>query len=193
MNFKTLGMSAAIATSVVTGAVVMNAPAQASTLNFSGSNRLTDLTSSTAKLEFANVNTTLSTDAIFGGPAIFGDPARPLTLSTLNLTKDLLGNYSLAGSPVSWISGLLGGRTFSLTSFNLSNAGAGSFGGFYTPGVDGPPEGVYTTQGGFKSIGSSFSATVTAVPTPALLPGLIAMGVGIMRKRKSEAAAESVA
>lgn len=32
------------------------------------------------------------------------------------------------------------------------------------------------------------TVTVAQVPTPALLPGLIAMGVGMMRKRKSEAA-----
>lgn len=32
-----------------------------------------------------------------------------------------------------------------------------------------------------------------AIPTPALLPGLIALGVGVMRKRKAEATAESEA
>lgn len=32
-----------------------------------------------------------------------------------------------------------------------------------------------------------------AIPTPALLPGLIALGVGVMRKRKGETAAESEA
>ena len=192
MNFKTLGISAIMATSVVAGTVAMTAPAQASTLNFAGSNKLTDLTLTTAKLDFINVNTTLFTDAMFGGPAIFGAPGQPLTLSTLNLTKNLSG-YSLTGSPVSWISGLLGGRTFSLTSFDLSDAGAGSFAGFYTPDVDGPANAVYTTQGGFKSVGASFSATVTAVPTPALLPGLIALGVGVLRKRKSEVVAQSKA
>ena len=35
------------------------------------------------------------------------------------------------------------------------------------------------------------SVTATAVPTPALLPGLIAMGVGMMRKRKAEAKADA--
>ena len=37
------------------------------------------------------------------------------------------------------------------------------------------------------SQGASFSTTVTAVPTPALLPGLIALGAGVLRKRKAEA------
>ena len=186
MNFKTLGISAIMATSVVAGTVSMTAPAQASTLNFAGSNKLTDLTTTTAILEFSGVNTTLFTDAIFGGPTDFADPVRSLTLTTLNLTKDSSG-YSLVGSPVSWVSGLLGGRTLSLTGFNLSNEGAGSFAGFYTPDVDGPANAVYTTQGGFTSQGASFSATVTAVPTPALLPGLIALGAGVLRKRKAEA------
>ena len=35
----------------------------------------------------------------------------------------------------------------------------------------------------------SVSITATAVPTPALLPGVIGLGMGILRKRKQEMAA----
>lgn len=35
------------------------------------------------------------------------------------------------------------------------------------------------------------SANVTPVPTPALLPGLIGLGVGVLRKRKAEAAKQT--
>ena len=38
----------------------------------------------------------------------------------------------------------------------------------------------------------SFVNTSTAVPTPALLPGLVAMGIGVLRKRKAEAIETSV-
>lgn len=37
---------------------------------------------------------------------------------------------------------------------------------------------------------STFSISVTAIPTPALLPGLLALGAGVLRKRKVEAAEE---
>ena len=49
--------------------------------------------------------------------------------------------------------------------------------------------GQFTTQ---ELIGStSYSMTITAVPTPALLPGLIGLGMGMLRKRKKEMAAVS--
>lgn len=38
---------------------------------------------------------------------------------------------------------------------------------------------------------SSYSGSITAVPTPALLPGLVGFGIAALRKRKGEAATES--
>jgi hypothetical protein len=35
-----------------------------------------------------------------------------------------------------------------------------------------------------------YAATFTAVPTPALLPGLVGMGLAALRRRKAEEAAE---
>jgi len=45
-----------------------------------------------------------------------------------------------------------------------------------------------------NSLASNFqvdNVAYQAIPTPALLPGLVAMGLGIMRKRKAEATAEA--
>lgn len=53
--------------------------------------------------------------------------------------------------------------------------------------------GLLTTQLNLKTgedLPSSFSITSTAVPTPALLPSLLALGAGVLRKRKAEAAEE---
>jgi hypothetical protein len=38
------------------------------------------------------------------------------------------------------------------------------------------------------TIGSRVQAATNAVPTPALLPGLIGMGIGMVRKRKAQSA-----
>jgi len=45
--------------------------------------------------------------------------------------------------------------------------------------------------GSLSSNVTSSSFTPTAVPTPALLPGLIGLGVGVLRKRKAEAAKQT--
>jgi hypothetical protein len=43
-----------------------------------------------------------------------------------------------------------------------------------------------------NALGFAATLTATPVPTPALLPGLVAMGLGVLRKRKGEATAEPV-
>ena len=57
-------------------------------------------------------------------------------------------------------------------------------------GVD-PNTGLYTSRGfgSTHSNGVTFSPdpTAAAVPTPALLPGLLSLGVGVLRKRRAEA------
>ena len=71
----------------------------------------------------------------------------------------------------------------SITSQQLGNSYVYDLSGFFgtTPGT-----GTLTTQVG--SGARSWSATITAIPTPALLPGLIGLGVGVLRKRKAEEA-----
>jgi hypothetical protein len=191
MNLKTFGVGAAVATSVALSSVTVVAPAQALTLNFVGSNLLTE-SGSTATLSFANVSTTSFTDDVFGGPSTFGPSGIPLTLTNLNLNKISDNSYTLA-APTSWISGLAGGRTFTLTSFSLlKGAGdsftANNFTGFFSPTIGVDPIGSFTTQGTFKVQGTSFSTTITAVPAPALLPGLVAVGASVLRKRKDKTA-----
>lgn len=60
--------------------------------------------------------------------------------------------------------------------------------GFFDDGT--PGIGTITTQ--FitgASTPTTYSATFTAIPTPAMLPGLVAMGIAALRKRKAEAEA----
>ena len=77
-------------------------------------------------------------------------------------------------------------------------------GGVFNPGAIGDKDGSsitsqrYLTRLIFKddynkkkgiledTSGSSFSGDITAVPTPALLPGLLSLGVAALRKRKTE-------
>jgi hypothetical protein len=79
---------------------------------------------------------------------------------------------------------------FNLDTFTVTSAAnqpfAANFTGFFnvqgfdlTPGI-----GQLTAQN--LSGTTSYSLSITAVPTPALLPGLLGLGVAALRKRKSE-------
>jgi hypothetical protein len=55
-----------------------------------------------------------------------------------------------------------------------------------------PSTGIYTSRGygssrGYNDVTFSPDLTATAVPTPALLPGLMGLGIGVLRKRRAEA------
>lgn len=110
------------------------------------------------------------------------------TASQSNQFLRILGaNLSL--SPLSVTPLSLG---FSLTSWDFSPVthtaaftGNFNFNGTLTPGV-----GLFTAQ---QFNPTSYSLSITAVPTPALLPGLLALGAGALRKRKAEAKATSAA
>ncbi|MGI0484486.1 PTPA-CTERM sorting domain-containing protein [Pantanalinema rosaneae CENA516] len=120
-----------------------------------------------------------------------------------------------AGPFPNWLTGLkVEGKdlTFNLTKFVLGSASIRSLPGGFTRYVydsdisgkffaDGEflGSGVFTTQFVLtaeqinQAITTSYSGTIAAypVPTPALLPGLIGLGLGVMRKRKTEAIEEA--
>lgn len=87
--------------------------------------------------------------------------------------------------------------SFDLASFTFNRAlGRATFGGtFFSNGFSIAGSGEFET---IRNLGSSFqnySFRFQAIPTPALLPGLIGMGIAAVRKRKSEqeaAASEAV-
>ena len=167
--------------------------------NIAGDNNNYSTNTGTGQLAF-NSNPAFGT-----GSFIFKD---------LRLTKTSAITWSLLGAVgdpngtvTKFISGLSSGITYSLKSFNLNEQIDGSFKavlhGFFSPGKIGDKNSSITSQESLTDIifangkdgilddtsGSSFSGNITAtipVPTPALLPGLLGLGVSALRKRKSE-------
>ena len=226
MNFKSIGLSAAIATAAIAGSSFATSPVQASTLtgnlSFTGS-VMFDSVAAPTQLKFLSFNVSQdvspdgsqgSTDLAFDTPhAKQVTVAGKITPATIKL--DSSGN---AGHYTGWLTGLqVSGKTlsFDLDSFSLGTAtpiperingkltGSNFYiyaptllGKFSTDGKETVGSGVFTTQ--FKVRAKKdvknpravyvYSGFLTAVPvpTPALLPGLLALGAGIVRKRKAE-------
>ena len=152
----------------------------------------------------------LNNDPVFGiGDFIFKDLNLTKTSAT---TWSLLGAVGGPnGTVTNFISGLSSGVTYSLNSFGLTKLSDGSFkavlDGIFSGNI-GDVDGSITFQSGLTKVdnsvdlskpkkkgsklflantsGSSFSGDTTAIPTPALIPGLLGLGVAALRKRKSE-------
>ena len=206
MNLKSIVTGAAIAATLVAGGVVTMAPAHAGDLKFSGTARLKNAgvaLAGTSVLDFAAFNGALNSVSVgtgtgtvaFGSDAIFG--AGPFTLKDLalkKLTSDPTSTtWQLVNPVASFITGLAGGATYNLSTFNLTRVLAGSspvFSADYTGVFNNVPGGIGTLVSGNLALnnGISFSSTVTGppIPTPALLPGLMGLGVAALRKRKGE-------
>lgn len=204
MNFKSIGLSAML-TGTATAIVFAAAPAQAAsiqgeTLNFGGTARLENADAPNTQLDFFTYDDSAMSGLAFILPGLstaFGTPGSTFSVGDLNLTKTGASTWNLAAGPVvNWLNGLDNNVKFTLNSFALERFGTGvntafeaDIEGIFTPSnLDGT--GSFTSQGRLRfNSGSSFSADITAgeqVPTPALLPGLVGMGVAALRKRKSE-------
>ena len=206
MNFKTFGLNALAVSAVAVGLTVSAPSAQAGTLdgngtfNLVGNSSVTDITDSQFKLNFQNMGVVTGPDTRTG---IFADlSGSPLSLASLNLVKQLDGTFNTVGA-TPFIQGLsLGGAglifnldpaVFTATgdvtesSYNLVANLAGKFVNSSSGSVvgQGTLGAVRFTSGNPGT--SNLQFQVTAVPTPALLPGLIALGAGVLRKRKAEA------
>lgn len=213
MNFKKIGLGLAATAAMTTGMALAEAPAHAlsfgDTLQFSTdedmSPNLATLKPDGGLFKFDAGSIDIDvTSAVFGAANTpIGDSI--LTLQQIATQVGAVATYQLVGTSVPWLSGLndeLGGftRTYTLTSFILNQTSPSSaagfafsadFNGFFqppTPGVQG-----IGGLGGFgklASTGSTVAGAITAVPTPALLPGLIGLGAAALRKRKGEQVAE---
>lgn len=207
MNFKSISLSAMLA-GTATVAVFAVAPAHAAsiqgqTLGFGGTARLENPTANIgdiSQLDFLPYNdAALSgvTAILPGSGSAFGNAFDTFTIKDFNLIKTGDNTWNLAAGPVvNWLSGLDNNIKFTLNSFALERFGTGAatafeadIDGIFNPsGLDGT--GSFTAQGRLRFVsGSTFSADITAgeqVPTPALLPGLVGMGVAALRKRKSD-------
>jgi hypothetical protein len=207
MTLKTLGFKAALVTAVVAGAVSTSSAAKAfsvgDTLQFTSGADIVkfDFDGMPDRLNFGN-NTFDPTGAAAnslgkiivstseGGFAAYSgttgsikdlglNPATPLPLKNFITIGNLsfeLKNFFYGTSPTP-------GK---FDSFNLTIEG------IFRNGGKSLGEGLLTAQfkDGKKSGLSSYSGSfvVTEIPTPALLPGLVGLGMGVLRKRKKEMA-----
>lgn len=208
MKFKTLAMSAAIAGTVAMGATAAATPANALSLDgglqFSSKKAIASkVNSSTVKLELSKSGPFTVSNQTGDFTSVVGSPVfknLPLALTSGTLANG--GSFSLLGSKItSFISGLSIGSnavTFDLTSANFSgffkgaknfNLGGTFDGNFISNGVTIGTGSLSTLNIG-GSVGTSGQVATVAVPTPALLPGLLGFGVAALRKRKGEASTE---
>ena len=135
----------------------------------------------------------------------FGAEIKDLTLAATSTS-----NIFTSGPVANFLTGINLFPSFSPVSFDLSSfvynsqSGGADITGIFKSGSDQIfATGIYTSQTGTGGTGipagvplgkvSSYSLSLfpTAIPTPALLPGLVAFGVGVLRKRKSVGVAES--
>ena len=213
MDFGGCGLKTAAVAIVAAGAATLAAiPAEAASiklgdkLNISGDSRL-EINGNTAILNFgddingdevdystgfgqAQVSNTsalvfrLSSDGVTVEPRA----TRIATLTDLSLISDGPNVWRLGAAVNDFIVLGYNGISFNLTSFVLTQTGSkwvADYTGFFAGSL--PGIGEFSTQGNFASVqGSTFSSSVEAVPTPALLPGLVGMGLAALRKRDEE-------
>ncbi|PSB18902.1 hypothetical protein C7B61_01260 [filamentous cyanobacterium CCP1] len=203
MNFKSIGLgAAALATAVSVGTMAPSAEAatikRGDTLTFNGDVRVTQVGSDFAFdfAPFANVaGVGASSDtppfvapstaniASFSAPvSVLGLPTAPLTpfLSNIQLTDGTLASFNLES--LNFSSFISGSSRF----FDFDLAGK-----FVTAlGQEIPAFGGFTAQANHAvllrgdAVGTTYSGDLRAVPTPALLPGLVGMGVAALRKKR---------
>jgi hypothetical protein len=203
MNFKSFGLKTAVATAVIVGSSIAISPAQAATfgsVSFGGFNGLTSVKSTSVDFTTGNftINSGSGTFANYvGGTATIKDFATNAT--------SILSFIKLAKTGFSDI-------TFDLTAFldpqyveignelktkpksdNLGQFTA-RLSGFFQPGsveADSAISALATIkQTANNDVTLITLKTAESIPTPALLPGLLALGASVLRKRKAEVAEE---
>lgn len=205
MNFKKIGLSAAIAAATVAGGIATTAPAQAISLSFSGDGRFSNSGSSAGQLNFFDVSASNSaTNGTFGNNGVadvknytngfLANIGDDLSIQDITLVANGANQWKLSSTVNGFISGFKGSRVFNLTTFDLETVGSeitALIEGTFTPSAGAGIAGEFTTQRAFlRAQGTSYS--VQFVPTPALIPALVGMGVAAFRKRKQEEESEQV-
>jgi hypothetical protein len=197
---KTLGLTTAIAGAVVAGSVLLSSSAEAATLQLKiGGSTVLDNSLGSPTLNFdPTVSPTGVGTIVTGTDSSFGVVGSSVTLRDVRLLSTGINSWQLA-SPSdgsNFITGLLGGRIFNLNTFNLFRTTVPGFGDVFNANFSGSfagPAGVGIGElitGQLVQDSAGFNITVTEIPTPALLPGLLALGAGALRKRKAEAVDE---
>ncbi|WP_416672222.1 PTPA-CTERM sorting domain-containing protein [Egbenema bharatensis] len=197
MKLKTVGLSIAATAAMGVGTFMGASPANALSFGetltfFGGTAQLSNVNvGQNATLTFAGTPINFSTSSSFVGRTIdFTDSLllRRDTLTTWSLVNPESVLLSLSGSPE---------RNFKLTSFNLRKTDdfAADFTGFFDPpGTPGIGQVSSPILGGIAwdtTTGNVFTGNIQVVPTPALLPGLLGMGVAAARKKRKGEASEA--
>jgi len=205
MDFRTLSLNAAVATAVVAGSAIAISPAEAATITApssllfgpgSVSTSIADLGGGTLQLNFTGLA------PASGGGGLAGVTGTPI-FQPLTLSPNGPGSYSVA-SVSNFVSGLtfggdplsvdLSGFTFSGSFVNTTNYLLGSaifdlqFLSNGVPQVSG--QGALFASSVPNTSFGVFAGTQTAIPTPALLPGLVGLGWAALRRRKAEVSEE---
>jgi hypothetical protein len=196
MTLKKFAIGAAFAASITAGSLGMGSSAQAAdiagkTLSFNGSAKLLNpdvAIGGTSTLDFV--------DAEVGAFSEIGTPAGSFSILDLVLEKTSATTWKLAPTPVvGWLSGgALGSVIYDLTKFDLVKSNgtfAAAIDGIFKPQMIGTEMGEFSSQARLALNGTTYSADITAVPVPALLPGAIGLGVAALRKRKQLATAQA--
>ena len=213
MNFKSIGFKAAIATAVVAGSAMSMAPAQAGAISgsvtFGGQNELKSVKGNTIS-DFSTIvfnDGILKISAGTGSFSSFVGGTATFLSKTIQTNQTNLNNFITFKTANADPSKII---TFNLTAF-LDSAyteigselnpkkpkpdNNGQFqsrvSGFLNPGskeVDNTnsPFNAFKFNNSGGDLTNVTSITLATIPTPALLPGLIGMGVAALRKRKSE-------
>jgi hypothetical protein len=195
MNLKSLMTGAAIAATVVSASVVSSASAQAAALEFGGGKVRLESGVPGAGQSTLNFSKNPGGFTTPGGTAVDGDfnefPIKDIVLSNLSPVS-----WSLAAPVNNFLTGTPLG-SFNLTKFVLTQENDPG-GPFFKGIISGLFSNGNLGSGSFSSQsvnflgngGASYSVTLnsTPVPTPALLPGLVGLGVAALRKRKGEGA-----
>ncbi len=199
MNFKSPLLGVAAAAIAVSAATIAPSSAQAfsiapgSALDIGGVVQAQPGNISPLQLLFSSFGgNALKTTIAPTGTGSFAGAGGEAPIQNLSLTA-LGGGFFHTGSVANFITNIGAGISFDLTDFIYNNAdGSASFKGFFKSGADSIAAngGLFTSQLSVKNP-TTYSASIAAIPTPALLPAVIGLGMGVLRKRK-KAAAEAV-
>jgi len=213
MNFKSTGLKAAIAATVVAGSSFAVAPAQAATVGRVSFGGLGQLTSVKKSGNSGDAMIVFKKDAVLKISDTPGDLTGAFTGFAGGTATFFNNSFSTSlKNQASFITfksaDLLKTITFDLTKF-IIDPGTGGFGeigstsdtrgqfvsrlsGVFNPGAT-ATDATINAFATFKQLngtgnGGNVTSIVlsTPVPTPALLPGLFGLGVAALRKRKSE-------
>lgn len=200
---KKVAVGTAFAASITAASLGASAPAQAmdlagKRLSFSGSAQLLN-----PNVAIGGTSTLQFVDAEVGSLSQIGTLGANFSIQNLTLKKDAANEWSLVSPVTSWLSGGgLGSITFDLNTFDLAKVTYSTPVGIFTsfvanltgqfknlPQVIDSQDGTFSSQAQLAFTGDTYSASITAVPVPALLPGAVGVGLAALRKRKARALA----